>query len=760
MIRIDRERTPRDLLPSIEQLFALSAAKITAIERSWDPAAGAPVFTVKGRYQARGWTEWTQGFQFGSALLQFDATASAEFLDLGRRRTVERMAPHLTHIGVHDHGFNNVSTYGTLWRLAREGRVDADEWELRFYELALKVSGAVQARRWTPLPDGGFIHSFNGAHSLFVDTIRSLRALALGARARPAADGGAGRAGQPARSAASSTRARRRSTTSTTARAATLRRARARRAREPVQRRQRHLPRPEHAAGLLAVHAPGRAAWRGRCSGSPSSSSSSTTIAGRGARRVRRPRRGRAMHARAPRARPATHYIDVARRPTACRTGTTGAPGLAALGELAATAPPIRSTITSRSTVPRPRSRRRDCCGSAILLAPRGDGREPLSAGRPARRSTRCSTSGTVPEHRPRPQGLLLHSVYHWPNGWDYVPPGALDPARRVEPVGRLPRPRGRALRPAARRPAARTWRSSVLTAAAGRERRADDTANRARHGRHTGHRPRHRARARARRLEPGSRAACDRPTEVAGVLDELRAPAAASRLPARRHRRSRAIARRLAERSRSRYGAVNALVNNAGRAPRVRADLLDATEESFEELVRTNLQGPYFLTQAIAREHGGAAAGRPGVRRLPWSSSRRSRPSMASLNRGEYCVSKAGLSMTARLFALRLAPDGIPVYEVRPGIIATDMTAAVSEIYDRRIADGLVPEQRWGRPEDVGRAVAALLRGDVPYATGTHPARRRRTLDPAPVTAIGRAAAASSRWSQSAAQSARRRTR
>ena len=134
----------------------------------------------RGRYQARGWTEWTQGFQFGSALLQFDATGDASFLELGRSRTVERMAPHLTHMGVHDHGFNNVSTYGNLWRLAREGRAPASDWELRFYELALKVSGAVQARRWTRLPDGGFIHSFNGAHSLFVDTIRSLRALALG----------------------------------------------------------------------------------------------------------------------------------------------------------------------------------------------------------------------------------------------------------------------------------------------------------------------------------------------------------------------------------------------------------------------------------------------------------------------------------------------------------------------------------------------------------------------------------------------------
>jgi unsaturated chondroitin disaccharide hydrolase len=180
MIQIDRHRTPADLLPKIARVFAVSAGKIHAIEETWRPEDGAPVFTVKGRYQARGWTEWTQGFQFGSALLQFDATGDEAFLDLGRARTLDRMAPHLTHVGVHDHGFNNVSTYGNLWRLAREGRIDASDWEVRFYELALEVSGAVQARRWTRLPQGGFIHSFNGAHSLFVDTIRSLRALALG----------------------------------------------------------------------------------------------------------------------------------------------------------------------------------------------------------------------------------------------------------------------------------------------------------------------------------------------------------------------------------------------------------------------------------------------------------------------------------------------------------------------------------------------------------------------------------------------------
>jgi hypothetical protein len=180
LISIDRQRSPRDLLPKVDRLFDLSAAKILAIEAAWRPEQGAPVFTVQGRYQARGWTEWTQGFQFGSALLQFDATGDVSFLELGRSQTVERMGAHLTHMGVHDHGFNNVSTYGTLWRMAREGRLAASDWELRFYELALKVSGAVQARRWTKLADGGFIYSFNGAHSLFVDTIRSLRALALG----------------------------------------------------------------------------------------------------------------------------------------------------------------------------------------------------------------------------------------------------------------------------------------------------------------------------------------------------------------------------------------------------------------------------------------------------------------------------------------------------------------------------------------------------------------------------------------------------
>ncbi len=169
-----------DLDPSIRRLFDLSAGKIRAIERDWPPSRGSPVFTVAGKYAALGWTEWTQGFQYGSAALQFDATGDAGFLDLARARTEEFMAPHITHTGVHDHGFNNASTYGNLLRLMNEGRIPEDAGERRFYELALKCSGAVQAVRWSPIAGGGgFIYSFNGPHSLFVDTIRTLRALAV-----------------------------------------------------------------------------------------------------------------------------------------------------------------------------------------------------------------------------------------------------------------------------------------------------------------------------------------------------------------------------------------------------------------------------------------------------------------------------------------------------------------------------------------------------------------------------------------------------
>jgi hypothetical protein len=183
MIRVRPDLTPASLDKKTAALFQASAAKIRSIESTWEPTQGAPVFTIGGRYTSRGWTEWTQGFQFGAAILQFDATAETDFLVSGREHTVFLMAPHVTHVGVHDHGFNNASTYGNLLRLLNEGRIEGGDWERRFYEMALKCSGAVQATRWTRTSDGGgFVYSFNGPHSLFVDTIRSMRALAVAHR--------------------------------------------------------------------------------------------------------------------------------------------------------------------------------------------------------------------------------------------------------------------------------------------------------------------------------------------------------------------------------------------------------------------------------------------------------------------------------------------------------------------------------------------------------------------------------------------------
>ncbi len=203
----------------------------------------------------------------------------------------------------------------------------------------------------------------------------------------------------------------------------------------------------------------------------------------------------------------------------------------------------------------------------------------------------------------------------------------------------------------------------------------------------------------------------------VAGVLTELRALGA--RVLYCRADISRAESRAaLIEAIRASYGRVNLLVNNAGRAPRVRADILEATEESLEEVMRTNLQGPYFLTQAVARwmieQKEAGEAQRGCIINISSISA-----TVASLNRGEYCLSKAALSMATRLWAARLAEYDIPVYEVRPGIIRTDMTAPVQSKYDRLIAEGLLLQKRWGLPEDVGRAVAMLARGDLAYSTG-----------------------------------------
>ncbi len=179
MVQINHELKASDLTNKLTRFWELSAKKISLIEKNYDEKRGSPVFTVNGEYSTRGWTEWTQGFQYGSSILQYDASGEKSFLETGRKKTVQAMAPHVSHTGVHDHGFNNVSTYGNLLRLMKEDKIQFNEWEKNFYELALKISGAVQASRWTAIKNGGFIHSFNGAHSLFVDTIRSCRALVV-----------------------------------------------------------------------------------------------------------------------------------------------------------------------------------------------------------------------------------------------------------------------------------------------------------------------------------------------------------------------------------------------------------------------------------------------------------------------------------------------------------------------------------------------------------------------------------------------------
>jgi 3-oxoacyl-[acyl-carrier protein] reductase len=175
---------------------------------------------------------------------------------------------------------------------------------------------------------------------------------------------------------------------------------------------------------------------------------------------------------------------------------------------------------------------------------------------------------------------------------------------------------------------------------------------------------------------------------------------------------------RRLVDEVVAEFGRIDVWVNNAGVAPEARVDLLETSPESWDRVLATNLRGPFFLTQLVAREMVACkTTGRVAAPRIVFVTSVSSR--FTSINRGEYCVSKAGLSMVAQLFAARLAHDGIGVYEVRPGLIATDMTEAARSTYDRRIAEGLVPIARWGTAADVGRAVAAIADGAFPYSTG-----------------------------------------
>jgi len=168
----------------------------------------------------------------------------------------------------------------------------------------------------------------------------------------------------------------------------------------------------------------------------------------------------------------------------------------------------------------------------------------------------------------------------------------------------------------------------------------------------------------------------------------------------------------RMLDAIRKQFGQLDVLVNNAGIAPKVRADILEATEDSFDELIRTNLKGPYFLTQAVARwmieQKRGCIINVSSIS-----------ATVASVNRGDYCISKAGVAMATQLWAARLGEYNIPIYEVRPGVIKTDMTAPVTAKYDKLFAEGLAIQRRWGTPEDVGKVVAALARGDFPYSTG-----------------------------------------
>ena len=195
-MKIDNTLKPESLLTQTRRVFELAARKARTIDRTWDPAKGTPVFTVEGKYATRGWTEWTQGFQYGCMILAGDGLGDDKLIELGKQRTIKHMLPHVTHTGVHDHGFNNLSTYGNLLRLLKEKRMKASGtsgggWEEVVYSNAIAASGAVQASRWSGTqgrPDDkhagcsdslGYIYSFNGPHSLFIDTIRTTRILGV-----------------------------------------------------------------------------------------------------------------------------------------------------------------------------------------------------------------------------------------------------------------------------------------------------------------------------------------------------------------------------------------------------------------------------------------------------------------------------------------------------------------------------------------------------------------------------------------------------
>ena len=170
----------QDLKKPLDTFWKLATEKALLLHKEYDTNQGSPVFTVHGKYTTRGWTEWTQGFQYGITLLIAEATSNKELLKIGKENTFNNMAHHLSHFGVHDHGFNNLSTYGNLLRMANQNLFDASKEEKEYYKLALRMSASVQAKRWTNTKEGGFIYSFNGPHSLFIDTIRTARIVLAG----------------------------------------------------------------------------------------------------------------------------------------------------------------------------------------------------------------------------------------------------------------------------------------------------------------------------------------------------------------------------------------------------------------------------------------------------------------------------------------------------------------------------------------------------------------------------------------------------
>jgi unsaturated chondroitin disaccharide hydrolase len=190
-MQTNHQLTSSELRSDTQRVLELARRKATAIDRTWDSNLGTPVFTVNGSYTTRGWTEWTQGFQYGCMILAGDGLGDDKLIQLGKRRTIKNMLPHVTHVGVHDHGFNNLSTYGNLLRLLKEKRMKYDGWEEVAYSNAIAASGAIQASRWSgtaPVKSKhtanasalGYVYSFNGPHSLFIDTMRTTRILGVG----------------------------------------------------------------------------------------------------------------------------------------------------------------------------------------------------------------------------------------------------------------------------------------------------------------------------------------------------------------------------------------------------------------------------------------------------------------------------------------------------------------------------------------------------------------------------------------------------